>query len=200
MVFGSRAAAYNAYAAGNQFKTNVGSSTRPPLADRGPVLHRGRRARLTRSTSARSPGRRHAHEGAQPQEDLLPARARRPNARRGRSWAPPTGADGLGRLRVVGHRARRAARHRVRRLQGGVGRLLRRGPGRLDRGADPGQPERLDGHPGASSERRGPALHAWSCATRRPTRRSRCSRASRCPKWAKDLVHADDLVTSPACL
>lgn len=30
MVFGSRAA-YNAYAAGNQFKTNVGSASRPPL-------------------------------------------------------------------------------------------------------------------------------------------------------------------------
>lgn len=31
MVFGSRAA-YNAYAAGNQFKTNVGTASRPPLA------------------------------------------------------------------------------------------------------------------------------------------------------------------------
>ena len=31
MVFGSRAA-YNAYAAGNQFKTNVGNASRPPLA------------------------------------------------------------------------------------------------------------------------------------------------------------------------
>lgn len=31
LVFGSRAA-YNAYAAGNQFKTNVGSASRPPIA------------------------------------------------------------------------------------------------------------------------------------------------------------------------
>lgn len=40
MVFGSRAA-YNAYAAGNQFKTLVGSSSRPPLATEVQAYHSG---------------------------------------------------------------------------------------------------------------------------------------------------------------
>lgn len=40
MVFGSRTA-YNAYAAGNQFKTNVGSASRPPLAGEVQSYHSG---------------------------------------------------------------------------------------------------------------------------------------------------------------